>query len=230
MSTFSQLIDELTLEHKRPDLRSVIEAYLNLTTREVHFQPLTGASILYESNRLEDEWTVPSLPATWPIPNAPRFQRFETAYYKNRGCYAHKKHPTRALEHGIDALDPYWYRSGQYLIFNGISVGDAVKQSWFEFPQRLIYYSEAVRPATYNIQSDAFTYLPSYDVDAATRLAAEILVTNWLILRWAEVLKQGVRAKIFARLGEESRAKMAFSAFESLRRGLNTTEANEDNQ
>jgi len=224
MSTFSQIVDELAVELLRPDLISTISEYLNQTIRELHARRQTGNPVLYDANRLEAEVLIATLPATWPIPSVPKFQTLETVYFQERGVYADKRHPSRAFQNGLNNDDPYWYRSGSSIIFNGILEGETVKLSYFEFPARLQYYAVAARPATYNFESESYTYLTAYDVDDTTRETARNLVTNWLLLRWSSVLKEGVRAKVFKRLGEKDRAGMCFSAFEAQREGLLSSE------
>lgn len=225
MTTFSQTIDELVREHVRPDLRPTIVAYLNQTIRELHSDSNSGAPLLFDANRKEAEWTVPSDPASWPVPSVARFQQFETAYYVGPGVYALKRHPSRAFERGIDNEEPYWYRAGAYVIFSGIKKDQKIKMTYFEFPPVLVYYESAQRPAVYDVETDGYTYLPSYDIDETTRENARNLTDNWLLNRWPEVVKQGCRAKIFSRLGEETRAKMSYSLYESQRQGLKASES-----
>lgn len=238
MSTFSQMVDELAAEHLRPDMRTRgdIQEYLNQTIRELHQKrAVNGANmdILFESNRVEFEWTVPSpLPAVWDIPSVPRFQRLETVYYKELGVYSKKRHPSRAFQNGLLSQDPYWYRSGAGIVFSGIDIGLTVKMSYFLFPPRLKYYADAtpqIRPAVYDYEADSYLYATAYDVDDDSRQAARDLSTNWILLRWHAVVKEGVRAKIFKRQGEIERAKLCFSAFESLREGMHSSEAFEEN-
>jgi hypothetical protein len=227
MTTFSQVADEIVLEHLRPDLIVSICSWLNETIREVHFDNRNSVqgTILYDSNRIEDEFVPATLPALWPIPSVPRFQQLETAFYKERGVYAKKRNPSRAFESGYENIDPYWYRTGPQIAFNGVHALDTVKLSWFEFPRRFAYYAVGARPGTYNIETDTWTYITAYDVSDATRQNAQDLTSNWLLLRWTEVLKEGVRAKLFKRQGEDTRAKMCFSQFEALKMGLVSSES-----
>lgn len=234
MSTFSEVIDDLKAELVRPDLTASIADYLNLTIRESHQKKVNGdvVPVLYDSNRVEDTVTVASLPAIWDIPSIARFQYFETAFYPTSGQYAKKKSVTRTHENGNNPFDPFWYRAGGYIAFNGVNVGEVINLTYFQYPSRLKYYPVAipqVRPAIYDIETDSFTYATAYDVDDTTRENARNLVTNWLLLNHVEILKQGVRAKVWARLGETDRAKIAFSAYESLKLGLIGSEINELN-
>jgi len=235
MSTFSEIVDELATELVRPDFKAAITDYLNLTIRESHQKKMNAdvVPVLFDANRIEETFTVASLPAIWDIPNIARFQYFETAYYPAIGCYATKKHLTRTRENGPNDQTPYWYRAGTYIVFNGVNVGDEVDLTYFEYPARLKYYAVTtpqIRPAVYNFEDGTYTYAAAFDVDATTRENARNLVTNWLLLNHVEVMKQGVRAKVWARLGETDRAKMGFSLYESLRLGLIGSEINENNR
>ena len=48
MTTFSQLVDSVVSETKRPDLVSEIATYLNQTIREVHFSADRNAALFAE--------------------------------------------------------------------------------------------------------------------------------------------------------------------------------------
>lgn len=234
MSTFSEVVDELTVELVRPDFKVAIADYLNLTIRESHQKKVNNevVPVLFESNRVEDAVTVVSLPAIWDIPNVARFQYFETAFFPATGYYAHKRSVTRIKEDGPNSLEPYWYRAGSYIAFNGIGVGEDINLTYFQYPARLKYYPVAIpqtRPAVYDFEADTYIYATAFDVSPTTRENARNLVTNWLLLNHVEIMKQGVRAKVWARLGETDRAKMGFSLYESLRLGLIGSEINELN-
>lgn len=234
MSTFSEIVDELATELVRPDFKVAITDYLNLTIRETHQKKSNSdvVPVLFESNRVEDTVIVASLPAIWDIPNVARFQYFETAFFPATGYYAHKRAITRIREDGPNSQEPYWYRAGSYIVFNGVRVGEDVNLTYFQYPARLKYYAATnpqTRPAVYNFETDTYTYASAFDVNATTRENARNLVTNWLLLNHVEIMKQGVRAKVWARLGETDRAKMGFSLYESLRLGLIGSEINELN-
>lgn len=229
MTTFSQLVDEITLELLRPDLRVSIAAYLNSTIREIHAVGNTGLPILFSENRLEVEFSPLTVPAVWPIPSTPRFQRLEVAYESVKGVY----YKERALTRINDAsMEPYWwYRTGSNIAFSNLEVGETVELAYFEFPRLLTYYAAAARPATWSSETETFTYLPAYDVDETTRENARNLSTNWLLLRWGELaLKQGIRSKVWSRLGDMDRARIAYSAFEAMRVQLIASEEWKQNQ
>jgi len=230
MTTFSQLVDDMTKELLRPDLRNTIVAFTNQTIRECHLKQPDGVAILFESNRQEVEWTVPSLPAVWPIPFVTRFQRMQTAFYKERNCLAKKKDPNKALRNGVNSYDPFWYRTGGFFAFNGINAGETVQIGYYEYPARLKYYpDDSSRPCNFNFETELYTYNTASNVNDTTRATARDLCTNWLLLRWGEsVIKAGVRLKVFARLGDDTRAKLMYGPFENLRKGMIASESTEE--
>ncbi len=226
MSTFSQIVDDMLAEHLRPDMRMTVVAYLNQTIRELHSVRNTSVPILYDSNRHEAALSVDAEPYLWVIPSVPRFQKLDTVWYSLRGVYSEQRH--LSVAHRLDVrIDPdvYWYRTGNQIAFSGVALGEEIQLSYFMFPRALVYYQLSDRPATWNVESESFSYNESYDIDDETRAQAEELVTNWLLLRWAEVIKEGVRAKIFKRLGDEIRARLAYSAYEAFREQVHTSEA-----
>lgn len=235
MTTFSQLIDEMVQELLRPDLRATIVAYANQTIREVHSQRRSSEPILFASNREEIEWVVPvgmggdAAPATWAIPSIARFQRLEAAYAIGRSAYFLEKKPARI--HG-DFPDPdnryYWYRSGPVIAFGDRRLtsleGERFQLSYFLFPRLLKYYPPSERPAVYDVETESFTYLAGIDTPEA-QADAEEKSTNWVLLRWGEaVVKQGIRAKVYVRLGDDARSKTTYSLYESMREQMNASE------
>jgi hypothetical protein len=222
MSTFSQLVDELTVEHLRPDLRVTISSYLNATIREVHMHEQTQVPVYYDSNRLEVEVTISgSPPALWEIPKVTRFQAVDAIYYSDFGVYAVKRAPTKVYAPHLQGSPYYWYRSGQTIALGGLNATNKAKISWFEYPKTLLYYAAAARPMVWNVETESpsFQTVGAVDYNSTPELQATALelTTNWLIQRWAEMLKQGVRNKVFARLGEMDRTRTSYSMYASQR-------------
>lgn len=235
MSTFSQIVDEMVAEHIRPDLRASIVAYTNQTIRELHGRRNDGSPILFTGNRVEELWAVDATPALWPIPSVARFQRLETAFMVERGQYAFERSLSRVYEESQNAdTRYYWYRSGAFVAFGdrmgSLSTDDSIKLSYFMFPPLLKYYAEGSRPATFDVETEEFTYHADYDVSDETRAEAEAKSTNWILLRWGEaVVKQGIRSKIYSRMGEIERGRLAYSHFESMREQMLTSETWQQN-
>lgn len=228
MTTFSQLVDDLVVETRRPDLRSEIATYLNQTIREVHFEPSRGNVVFYGANRLETQIIASSENGEiWDIPNPATFQGIETvrfaSNYLGRMEYAREVNPGP----GIASTPFYWYRSGPSVVFGGTQgyggVGGIIQMSWFEYPRALKYKLAAEREASYDIEL-GWTYHPDYEGTPELMALAESRVSNWLLLRWADVLREGLRAKIYKRLSDDVRQRTSYSLYMQLRQGLYTSE------
>jgi hypothetical protein len=230
VTTFSQAVDTVIEETSRPDMKSMIVQYLNQTIRELHTDTLTKLPVGFTSNLVEDEVEVDvesDEAFLWTIPSTHNFQMMESAYYDYVGEYAKQKNPSTAFLFTADAnSEYYWYRTGpSQIAFSGHG-GSAytVKLAWFEHCRRLIYYPVATRPATWSDESQTYTYHADYDGTDEERLDALDLTTNWILERYEDLILNGVRAKIWIRIGEESRGKMAYSQFESNRPTMVATE------
>lgn len=221
--TLSQMIDSLVMETLKPDLWQTMESYANQVVRELH-QTREGNAIGFKSNRIEAVVGVDTDGLfVWEIPRWHRFQFMEAVWYDSIQDYVDESAPGGRLLR--DRETRYWYRSGDTLVFNGHhGMGDVIRLSYFEYPRTLSYYKKALRPASFDTGLDAFTYLPEFNVDAATRKDALDRTTNWLLMRHSELVLQGIRAKLYARLRDESRARVAYAGFKELQPGLVSTE------
>ncbi len=232
MTTYSQLVDEMILEMRRPDLASEIRTYVNQTIRELHFTPDRGNAIRYRANRRELSLTADLAEGfTWTIPNYDTFQELASVRYDSvfgvdgKPFYVQEREPGRVL----NSLIEFWYRIGNYIAFAGYGgLNSVISLFYYEYPKRLKYYDSALRPATWDDET-GFTY-SDFDppgVDYTTtdnQPIAEALVTNWLLLRWKDVVSEGVRAKAYKRADDGDRAKMSYSLYTQLRQGLFTSE------
>lgn len=229
MTTFSQMVDKLSDETNRPDLRSTIDSYLNQTIRELHFDPKSGSVVFFSENYREVAITVDSLDRqTWQVPNPPLFQseaavRFDNSFVDGRRAYAQRVVPGPKMEQE----DYYYYRAGTTFVFGGVAgygaVGSTIAMAYFEYPPGLKYSISGTRPAIYDIEA-GWTYATDYDINDETRLAAQALTTNWLLMRWYMVIEEGLRAKIYKRLADQQRAATSYSLYMQLRQGLYTSE------
>lgn len=226
MTTFSQLVDEMVSETKRPDLVSEISSYLNQTIREVHFTSDRNAAIFYSENFRESLLTANSESAyTWGIPNPATFQKMAVVKYSSifdrqgGDIYVNETTPGRHLA----GLDNYFYRVGGTFVFSGYGgLNSQIAIGWFEFPPSLVYKTPSARPASYDVEL-GWTYADAVNTPEL-EAAAQLLTINWLLLRWADVLKEGLRAKIYKRLSDTERARTSYSLYGSLRQGLWTSE------
>lgn len=229
MTTFSQFVDTMIGETKRFDLATEIGAYVNQTVREVHFRSDTGSVLYFRPNLKELEVTATSDSSFgWDIPNPQVFQGLIGVNYADQwdcnrneqGIWAVEVTPSRNMQHQRYSF----YQIGGGFAFAGYGqTGSRIKLAYFEFPRRLKYYAVADRPATWDDES-GWSYKTSFDVDETTRANARALVSNWLLLRWYDVMAEGVRAKIYKRVSDEVRGRTAYSLYSTLRQGLWTTE------
>jgi hypothetical protein len=216
MFTASQIIDSMAVELVRLDLRAngVLIGYLNQTVRELHSHPKEGMPILYESNLVEEQFTVTALPAVWPIPSIARFQDVAAIQNEDNGVTFSRRKPKYISERGPDS---YWYRTGGYIALSSTTLGvdSKINLAYYMYAPRFTYYTAAVRPAYFNADTNAWVYLTA--VTDEEKEAARNSVSHWMLERWAEVVQEGIRSKVWRRLGETERAKLAYSAYQSAR-------------
>lgn len=220
MTTFSQLVDAMILECRRPDMRNEIISYANQTIREVHMEPSGGGATLLKDN-FNEGIIIASSPSgfTWQIDPA-RFQAMQIVYYPAVDQYAPEVTPSRRMRD----LTYYCYRVGGTYVFSGYGgVGALIKLGWFEYPKRLAYFESGVRPAEYDADI-GWTYFDDFNTTEDLRVTGQQLVSNWLLLRWVDVIAEGIRAKVYKRLSDTERARTCYSLYGSLRMGLLSSE------
>lgn len=226
MFTLSQMVDEIVSETKRPDLVSEISRYVNQTVRECHFSTDRQAAIFYRDNFNEVLLTASAESGyTWPMPNPTTFQKMAGVKFPSqfdtmgREVWAVETTPGRHLS----ALDHYFYQVGSTFVFSGYGgIGANIALGYFAFPASLKYKSVAARPASYDPESGW-----SYHADVTTdedREAARLVTTNWLLMRWSDVVSEGVRAKVYKRVSDTERARNSYSLYGQLRQGLMSSE------
>lgn len=225
MTTFSQAVDIMIAECQRPDMKANIVDYINQTIRELHLDQ-SGSPIKYADNLVEEE-VVANVDENlqWAIPYPQRFQGMEAVYYSDSGKYARLRKPSTAFVFR-DEVDGeyYYYRTGAYYAFSGFGfTGSVVKLSYFNYPKRLVYFDKTganIRPAVWDDKTESFSYAPAYTGDPTLQANARELSTNWLLDRWEDVVKAGARVKLWNRLNNQERGKVAYSTYQELRKGL----------
>lgn len=237
MTTFSQLVDEMSYEILRPDLRMTqgrvdggyIASSINQTIREVHTGK-GGITHKFASNRVEEELIAPSDAVNhwnYPIPNFNRFQAVEAIYYNLPNKYAKLTPPgivNISMRGPIEDLF-YYYQSGAYLTMHGFGpAGSKILLSSFYYPRSLVYHTGTAldpRWAEYNTELESWTYR---DGTGKTNEELQELSTNWILLRWPDLIREGVRAKVYKRLGDETRQRTSYSSYESMRAEMQAQE------
>lgn len=222
MTTFSQLVDDMVSELVRPDLRDAMATYVNQSVREIHIKPNVSSAILFDANRFEDQLTVNTNDGyLFTLPSPTHFMDVEAMYARSRGIYVRKRSPRVVRNPSTEVYnDIYWYRSGAYLSISGLGINDIIDLSWFEYPRSLKYQpltGISPRVVTYDIELDTYKLIIGGGVPSDAQM---LVATHWMLQRHSEVIKQGVRAKIWARVGDGDRARMAFSSFEQGRQGI----------
>lgn len=210
-------------------MTSDIARYLNQTIRECHFDPETNAALFFKDNLREIRLTTAVADMhTWAMPNPAVFQKIGCVRYLNvydsegRPVWLKETTPGRHLRD----LCHYYYRIQQSFVFCGTgNAGSMIDIAYFSFPLSLPYLAANCRPMYYNEYG-----LPIYGEDWACADAqeqAKCLSTNWLLERWADVVSEGVRAKVYKRISDTERARTCYSLYAQLRRGLTTSEISE---
>ena len=220
------MVDDIVSEVKRPDLTSEISRYVNQTIRECHFSTDRQAAIFYRDNFNELLLTATSESGqTWTMPNPTTFQKMAGVKYP--GQYDSNGKPIWATEtvpgRHLNQMCHYYYQVGADFVFSGYGgINGQIAMGYFAFPASLKYKSVATRPAWYDPETGWH-----YHEDIITdedKAAARLVCANWLLLRWSDVVSEGVRAKVFKRVSDTERARNCYSLYGQLRQGLMTSE------
>lgn len=228
MAVFSTIIDELVLELVRPDLVTMLPGFLNQTIRECHHGALRNDPIFFDENRKEIEVAATPLSQNafvWQIPVAPLFQAIDAIYFVSPRRYANLVSPQTINEsnpHRPNDMFAY-YRTGPAFAMRGFGAESSkVKISWFEYPRSLVYYSTSTRPLKFNVETMQYEQPQNASISLN---AAMNLSTNWLIERHTEMLKEGVRAKAYARMDQEFRSSTSYSKYKTMLDGMQKAES-----
>lgn len=214
MPTFSQVVDQVVQERKRPDLIWDAAAWLRADIRRLHSAPNSGSNTVFEANRHEALVTVGgSEPYLWKIPSATRFQLLEAAWNDRAGLYHVERAPSVNREENREPFYRYsWYRTGPSIAFSGTLEHDVLRLSYFMFPKDLRYKLPADRITQYDYDTDTYVRISDGAPASESELETE---THWMLQRWSAVLEQGLRSAVYRNLGDFDRSRLAYSAFES---------------
>jgi hypothetical protein len=152
--------------------------------------------------------------------------RFDTLYDINGNMrFANPRTPGR----GMKVEESSYYQSGSGFVFQNYGgLNGVISLAYYEYPRRLKYFAAgATRLATYDYDS-GWTYGASVTTPEA-ELEAREKCTNWVLFRWEELIREGVRAKVYKRNADDTRARTAYSAFTAMRRNLESSELGELN-
>lgn len=231
MAVFSEIVDEVLKEVIRPDLITMLPGFLNQTIRETNVGVVSSEPVFFSENRKEDRVTVPSVTDNvylWPIPRTTVFQAMDAVFFEKYQVYANLVSPqSMRMLNSMRPNDVFqYYRSGPFYAMRGFGgVGDKIMLAWYEYPHSLKYYPKGLtRPLTFDIETQTYVQPQGASISLA---AAMDLSTNWILDRHEEMLKEGLRAKAYARMDQESRASIAYSKYKQLLLGMQTTESDQ---
>lgn len=205
---FSELVDEAVTRSVHPERKADIIAWTNLTIQEMQ-----GKGNFFSKNLIEEQLSVTISPFIWTRPD--RIQKLRTILYSS-GVFPKFIMPGRKQFNEVD----YYYAASTYYVFSGILVGEQINAAYYQFRKRLSYYSVGARPASYNFETETWTY---YDLTAsggldytlaANQVTARDLVSNWILKDWYSLVLEGDLAKIYKGVNDETRAATHFSFFE----------------
>lgn len=223
MTTFSQLVDTICAETRRPDMRTEVCNYVNQTARELHFDSERNKILFFNDNFREIQLTAGSESGfSWTIPNPAIFQKLKTVCYASRVDWAGKPIWPQRTTPGrhLNTLKEYYYQAGNQFFFNCYGGLNAkINLGFYEFPRRLSYQAVEDRLVAWDEETQEFVYDPGLTTPELQAAALE-KAAHWILIRWEDVLAEGVRAKVYKRLSDTERARTTYSMYMSLRGGF----------
>lgn len=223
MTTFSQLVDSIVAECRRPDMVAEIATYVNQTIRELHFDSENNKILYFNDNFRESQLTaIGESGFSWAIPNAAVFQKLKTVAYATKVDYEGKPTWPQRTTPGrhLNQMKSYYYQAGNQFFFNDYGGNGAlINVGWFEFPRSLVYQPSDSRLVLWDEVEQLFEYDPSLTTPEAKEAALE-RATNWILNRHDMVVAEGARAKVYKRLSDTERARTSYSMYMSLRGGF----------
>ncbi len=214
-STFSALIDEAIARSQRKDRIADIVSYARSSLRECQ------VLAYFEQDMVELSVAVDVLPFVWPRPLrlrtilAAKPQSITTARGEQK--YFTNLPPGESTR----TADYFLYLSGNDYIFSGLhlEVNQVIDIAYMAYSRKFIYYAVADRPATFDPETETWSYHVDYVGTTELQEEARNLVTNWIVEHWYDMLLEGTLAKLYKTVGDE-RNRTAFSLYKSMQKDL----------
>lgn len=205
--TFTSAVDTCVARSGRADRRADIRSYVRLTMMELQ------TSGLYKRDLIEDEITPDDDPYIWTP--ATGFRRFWTVSYPNlyaqNGDTIYPKvldGPGRAQNR-----EPhYLYPSGDSFIFVGHQE-TTINIAYFEYFPAYKYYDTGTEVASFDDETNAWSYLTA--TTAEDQAAARLLVSNWILYNWFDVIVEGALAKLY-KVVDDPRMSPTYALYKQL--------------
>jgi hypothetical protein len=215
-NTFSKLIDDAIARSRRPGLILDIIGYANSTIRECE------VLAFFKRDLVEDQLTADASPFIWEHPL--RFRMLRTAFYLTKNIYPGFVQP--GLKQEQYETPYFYYGASTYIVFAGVDVGDLIDVAYYEYLRRLRYYEDTTgnRPAYFDDSTETWYYWDgsAYVTTLGTTaldLAAQALVTNWLVFNWYDTILEGTLAKLF-KDQQDPRSPTSFALYKSYQKSL----------
>lgn len=218
---FSELVDNVCTMIGRSNARtkSNVIKYARMTMRECQMLEY------FHKDMVEDQITVTAEPHIWTKPA--NLRELRTVRYDGR--YDDGRFPKLRRPGKVQRDENYFYYAGtDYYTFAGVTIGDTISYAaYFYFPYLYYYETAADRPAVFNRVTNTWTYHDNYDDTDELKETARNLVSNWMLLEWAELIEEGTLAKTYKMLREPQMAAASYSAYQNFQRSLRTGETSE---
>lgn len=208
INTFSALVDDAVIRTGRPSELNNIVAYTRQVIRE-----LQGLGQFYD-DLVEDVLTADASPYLWTNPSLLR-SILTVKYPTVLDTYNRPVFP-KFIRPSIQQRDVtyFYYRSSTVVVFSGIDSGTEIDIAYFAWLPKLIYYISDSRPATYDAETQTWSYLTA--ITDAEKAVAEALVSNWLLVDWYDMILEGVCSRVWKQI-QDPRAVASFSLFSKMK-------------
>lgn len=215
INTFSAAVDDVVNRSGRPDRKIDIISFVRTSIRECQVNP-SGVAKFFRNDLTEDTLISDGSSYIWTYPR--RFRYLRTVRYNIVDQRGNKIYPKEKLPGKSQLLEDYYYYGGPgYFAFSGVSNGLSIDVAYYSFLKKLAYYEVANRPATFSLETDSWTYLTATsDSEKAT---AELLVTNWLLTDYYDLIVEGALAKVLKVIGDE-RSRSSYALYKELQTNL----------
>src|SRR5690606_23254463 len=97
--------------------------------------------------------------------------------------------------------------------------------AYYAFPRRLPFFKTGA-PCEWDELNEEYKFAASV-VTPEDQAKALNQSTNWLLERWTDLVMEGVRAKAYKKIGDDARARLSYSLYESGRSQLISAESYE---
>jgi hypothetical protein len=237
--SFSGLIDAAIMATGKPNLLTNAVSYANAVVRECQ------ALGLFARDMIEDALLVPSdqdpnSAYVWTRP--PLFRSLRAVKYISADVYPKLALPGRIQRN----TRHYFYAADNYFTFKGACAGETIATATYYWSRRLGYYGALnvstanfpggpydIRPAFYDTDEQKWQYLNTAETayvdttgDPVVDAARQLIVSNWLVQDWYDLILSGTINKILTR-GGDPRSGAEFSNYTRMQAVMKSSTAYE---